>query len=882
MKHTLGQPAPFPLLRAGAFLFPLLSFAQITPPPSSAAEQNRDEPLTLSVFEVRAARDEGYRVENSVSTTGIAQSLMTTPLPISVITEQFLKDAGLEGFAGSLRYVSSLSFDPHTADGNNPPGAVSGGSVGNGNPNLNRFRGQPFNGTYRNGLRLEYGFYTENVDRIEVAKGPMAVFIGGATLGGEVNVITKKPVFHSFNEVVLRVGSHDSYLASIDSTGPITKTLAYRVIASVNDRNSWRDYSAARVVFANPQLLWRPSEKASIRLDVQYRRATGNLVSQNTASTKNYQSAFDNPPAALLALGTRTLGRPFTVTEYRNRIGQAFGTWRQDVFDTSGSWVTLGTGEGLSEGNAPDGRQYNYYGPHAPFETKVGLIESEATLVATSWLNMRLLGRYVKTNMEQQYYWFGSRIYAGGNTPLISGDSLRLDPDENYAGKFETVFKKDVLGVKGTLLLGAQASREDRTLVLGRWDYTQMPAVPASPNVFGSPATLTGQNVFTFFDPAVQAFPDTRLAQRWADDVLPAGTTSRAFRRSWAQAANAAASAEYKRLILTGGFRRDRNSAVSDSLDRNDDLVFVGGAPQIVRGPRVYTNSWMAGAVFKVTNGINAYASYNYGETYQSGSLVSRTAFAAVPAIVTAAEIAANPLPNATGAGKEIGLKFNVLKNKLTGSIGWFNLVRGGIPVTDSGRTALDPRNQGTEVDPNPATANPAVRYRVGWTEPVKGNSTGGFETDWIWTPTTNYSLVFGASHLTKNKLTVDRPDSEDPTVLRTFLVLNGRPLENTPDDTVRVFQRYQFTSGALNGFSTGLGVRYQSSVQPSANDANWGLLFPGFYVADLTLGYKTKAGHLPVNLLLSVTNLTNHTYFEGNRVYGAPREYAFTVRTDF
>lgn len=139
-----------------------------------------------------------------------------------------------------------------------------------------------------------------------------------------------------------------------------------------------------------------------------------------------------------------------------------------------------------------------------------------------------------------------------------------------------------------------------------------------------------------------------------------------------------------------------------------------------------------------------------------------------------------------------------------------------------------------------------------------------------------------GASHLIKNKQTVDKPDSTNPTVLLSYLVLNGRPLENSPNDTCRIFQHYVFASGPLNGFSAGLGVRYQSSEMPSAYDSNWGLLFPSFYVADVTLGYKTKIHGKRTEFLFGVTNVLNHTYFEGNRLYGAPREFSLTTRFSF
>jgi outer membrane receptor protein involved in Fe transport len=256
-----------------ALLSPLVaqtatSTATMNPP------TGKDEPVTLSVFEVTSSRDSGYRVQNAVATTGIAQALIDTPLPITVVTEEFLRDAGLRGFLGAVSYVSAIATDDYTANGNYAPGI--GGSQGN----LNRFRGQPFNGTFRNGLRLARGFDTENVDRIEIAKGPLAVFVGGATLGGEVNVVTKQPQFSRRGEVSFSAGSNETYEAAVDVTGPIDarKTLAYRVLASQRNGNTWRDESDFQTTYLSPQLLWRPNARLNLRLVYVQSYGKRNLV----------------------------------------------------------------------------------------------------------------------------------------------------------------------------------------------------------------------------------------------------------------------------------------------------------------------------------------------------------------------------------------------------------------------------------------------------------------------------------------------------------------------------------------------------------------------------------------------------------------------------
>lgn len=868
----LARPSGLGLLAA---LSPLASLAQ--PAPAAAPSTASETPITLSAFEVTSAKDSGYRVQNAVATTGIAQALIDTPLPITVVTDEFLRDAGLRGFVGAVSYVSSIATDPHAGNGNYAPGA--GSSQGN----LNRFRGQPVNGTFRNGLRLAHGFDTDNVDRIEVAKGPLAVFVGGATLGGEVNVVTKQPQFARRNELTFSAGSNETYSVAADLTGPLDarKTLAYRLLASYRDANTFRDFSNTKTTYLSPQLLWRPSSKLSLRLDYAHRFSKGNLVSQNVSDTGNYQADFDNPRSFLLDLGRASLGRPFTVAEYRARIGQAFGTWRQDIFDATGRWVTLGEGLGLIEGYFPGGKAANSYGPNARFVERSDLLENEDTLALTDWLQMRFIGRVVKSYVSHNYFSFSQRLMPAGSYNLTSGYQGRRFHEDTRDAKLEAVLKHKVWITDVTLLLGGQYGDNKNYNESAVFDYAGLAPVAGSPNVFATPNPLTGANILNFFDPRVHAFPDNRAFTRWPSVTAAPGTQVYGQAKTNSRAAFSALSLGFfdRRVILTGGFRRSWVHSISSTLDRNHTALtgISSGNPD--------TDNHTLGAIVRIVPGLNAYASINEGETIRGGSLVSRVTFG-VPLppldIVTPAEQAANRTPNAIGKGKEAGLKFELFNRKLTGSIGWFELTNGNTLVTDNDRNAADPRNVGTEVDPNPATANPGRRLQVTWTRAIDGNTTEGVETDLVWTPLANYSMVFAASHLFVNKVTVARAVTADPTTQRTYLILNGRELDNSPNWMLRVFQQYRFTRGALRNASVGVGVRYQSEQSPTNSDANWGLEFGGYTVVDLQLGYATKLREHPVHFQLGVTNLLDREYFTGNRVWASPREFTLTTRIQF
>src|SRR5258708_27992551 len=596
----------FPFLIAITVTCPILLGQQIGPP---SEKEKKDETVVLPVIEMKRQDGFEWRERNPVAATGIAEEIGSTPLPITVITDEFLRDTLGQGFIGAVDYVSSITVDNGAADGKN--------SAGNGNsqPNRTSFRGQAINGTQRNGLLMSFGFNTENVDRVEIAKGPMAVFIGGATLGGIGNLITKNPTFTPKNEVIFKVGSHDTHRVDLDSNGPITKKLAYRIIASEEDKNTWRDYSHSHTTFINPQLLWRLGGYTG-RIEAVHRENRGNAVSFSEMSTNNYQSAFDNPTTALLALGTSRIGRPYTPDEYRSRIGNSFGNWRQDLFETTGKWTTLGAGEGFTGGSWPSGVRANHFGPNAPYVERINLVESEHTAKVADWLELRVLGRYIASKSTAYYYNFPIRRNANGAYSLAFGNSSRVK-QSGADTKAEGVFKKRVGWFDNTLLIGHQFFERTNRNSPGTWDASKIQPVAGSPNVFQSPSVLTGLNVYNFFDPRFHQYPDHLLYQAFADEVKPAGQASTSYFTDMTHADYAAANVGIwnSRLTFTAGGRHNDSYSLNKTYDRFGARLGPSTSQQ------ANTDSYIYGVTLDPFPGISLYASHNQGETFQPGAL---------------------------------------------------------------------------------------------------------------------------------------------------------------------------------------------------------------------------------------------------------------------
>jgi len=889
MTHLRVPAGSF--LTAATFLLACVLPAQAQQTiPTTPPLEKKDDVVQLSVFEVTSKRDSAYVADKSVSTTGFAADLSKIPLAINVVTSQFLEDTGGVGFNGVANYQAAFTTDQGGMENGSRNSAgidPSVGSVTGGEPLRTRIRGQPINISQRNGLPMKFGFGTESVDRVEVARGPMSVFIGGSTLGGVMNLVTEKPAFDPSYKFSVKVDSNESYQVRADLTGPIIKDkLAYRVIALYSDDNTWRDFSNSTTTFINPQVTWRPFRKLTTRLEYAHRDSRGNMVSNSMQSTQAYQADYDTPSQALLDLGkSRTgalAGIAYTVAEYRTRIARTFANWRLDKFTVDGRWRSLGEGESFTAGDWAGGYDANHFGDNDSFSSKYDLVESETNLIATDWLEVRVLGRWADQHSYTTFFSNALRRYPDGSTPLLSATTTATKREEiPLNGKIEAVLTKELLKINHKLLVGYEAAYNQAWSVNPTFDFTKLAAVAASPNVTGSPVSLTGANILNYFDPRVHAVPNYEAALTWNDETLAPGLNAQSYSRTFPEAGYVAYSGSFwkDRITTFAGYRNSIIAQGSWTEDRNRNHL-----TKFLTANKTSTQSNTLGLVFEPFKGFNLYVSQNIGtDAVPAGSLIN--ASAGFTSLVTTEERAANPVPDLEGTGREAGIKIEMFDRTLIGRVGVFDLSRHNTVIIDNERTANDPRNIGTAVDPNPATQNLAQIAKVQWNRTIDGNRSSGVEVGFTWMPNRNYTLTLEASHLWTNKLTLSKPlTGTAPTSAAAidYAILNGRPLDNTPDDTLRMWQKYSFTEGTLKSSWIGFGVRAQTSLMPLASNSSWGTVLPGWTVFDAALGYRAQVAGRQVDLQLNVENLTDKLYSAGGRTWSPPRTWTLSASTRF
>jgi len=273
------------LLIASAFagLLSLAGRAQTATPPAADATAAPDsETVVLSPFQVDVSKDKGYRATNSISGTRLNSAIKDLPMPIEVVTEEFLRDTGSTDLRESLRYSSGILLQTQNDYGaaagsfSSSPGKINNpeGSTANPDQTHMKIRGFQTESVLRDGFRRQNATDSVNISRVEVARGPASLLYGVGNFGGVVNYLVKQPETKRGGEVTLAVGSDNFKRATLDLTGPVTQSgsVAYRLTGAWQDTDSYTDFNSENHFFISPVVVWRPFKDTEILVDFEYGR----------------------------------------------------------------------------------------------------------------------------------------------------------------------------------------------------------------------------------------------------------------------------------------------------------------------------------------------------------------------------------------------------------------------------------------------------------------------------------------------------------------------------------------------------------------------------------------------------------------------------------
>ncbi|MBJ7414566.1 MAG: TonB-dependent siderophore receptor [Niveispirillum sp.] len=214
----------------------------------------------------------GERARRASGGTKTDTPIAITPQSIAVITAEQMRERGALSIQDVLLYSAGVRSDAYGNDSRVDSYLVRGT--------------RPLQ--YLDGMRTSYDSYnvaradTYMLQRVEVVKGPASVLYGQGSVGGVVNLTSKRPDFTASNEVILSYGSYNRKQAQFDLTGPLDEkeTLAFRVTGLARKGDTQVDHVDDDRWFIAPQLTWRPTEKTEATIQLYHQKDDTGLTTQ--------------------------------------------------------------------------------------------------------------------------------------------------------------------------------------------------------------------------------------------------------------------------------------------------------------------------------------------------------------------------------------------------------------------------------------------------------------------------------------------------------------------------------------------------------------------------------------------------------------------------
>lgn len=247
--------------------------------------------LSVSAFLVPAhaqqqtaeARDAGMvRLDEIVvSARKRDETLIDVPLAITAFSADKIEKAGLSDFADVAMQTPSLSF----RQGFGRTGGGSGGA--NNRPSLrgmSNILGSPNVGYFVDGVAVSgniTSYQLDNLERIEVLRGPQSALFGRGTFAGAVSFVTRKPTNDVEGRVKLKVGQFSEIDGSAYISGPLVED---KVLFEVDGRyysfggdyknaaNGKRDINDQKTINFGGKLIFKPTENLEVIASAGYSR----------------------------------------------------------------------------------------------------------------------------------------------------------------------------------------------------------------------------------------------------------------------------------------------------------------------------------------------------------------------------------------------------------------------------------------------------------------------------------------------------------------------------------------------------------------------------------------------------------------------------------
>jgi outer membrane receptor protein involved in Fe transport len=878
------------------------SAPQADPAPGSSAAASPDAaagtsatassgPTLLSPFEVDVSKDTGYLATTAATATRIGTPIIDTPINIQVIDSSFLQDTGVNNFENAFHYTSGVFVDDQGYF--RPQGSI-------------KIRGFAPETIYRNGFPEYYNFSTDSIERIEVIKGPSAVYFGREDPGGIINYVTKEPQFINQNSTTFTVGSSAYNKGLIDSqvvSG--NKELAVRVVASAVHSQSFLDAASERSNFALISATYRPSSRFELKFDFEH--------------YENYDTGTG--PTGLV------YNPAWVAAETGNPNPLTLGQWQVQQFNATGVLPAAYTSDWY-----PRGYRFNKDGNGSFEQGRTNIGDLVANLELTHNLNLHVALNHVVTGSTQALFLNSDpgQLPVGPIQTHIQSDSEfspagpTLPADDsvtslNYGfniAQWTMVFDRPTV----PYLRDEQINQNVRNTLQADLSY-EFELLGAKHTFVGSYNYSDDVYVQPFMLLNASAFPATGIIPGWS--TLFAGSSPFSqwispFQTGFGTPANGwdplnlqtvqysqipnLKSLQYKLSTQIGAASYwggqnsyDKDLAIDYQGSYWDDRinVLLGIRDNIYDNvgdnQTGYTSNYYVATATTLQGGFTVRITRDL--VFYAGASQSFLPQGTINPIIK--DAAGNvigggdTLKPEQGRGWDFGLKTDFMHNRLSGSLSIFDVDRFNIVQPNSTE-----QNVLTAAGDSLSGGTNGTLYQNSGLE-----RTQGVELDLVYTPIPNDQVVFDYSYYWTHAIIQDVaaninvghggtfvPSAIDGTPIPTDLTQNANRhnLAEVPATLAGIWNKYTFTDDQLKGLSIGLGVNFQGAAIASQNAVNSTIINPAVFLVDALVGYDTVLLGRPTRFAINANNLLNKHYTNNDIGIGTPLTWLVSATVKF
>ena len=853
--------------------------AQAAPAASSENDPSKESAIQLSVFEVTADADVGYRATQTLSGSRTAQLLRDMPSSISVLNRALMDDLIVTDIAELSMYNISGEIGTNNES---PISSGNGGTVSRGTSSTN----------LRDGVVFFVSLDSHNIDRVELLRGPNGFLYTGGGAGGISNQVTKQATRKPTQTAAFITGSRNLYRGEFDFNRPISDKFAFRLSAAYQRGGGYQNHTGRRFRGIFATLNYRPFPNTNINASVDF----GENVAIMAPNMLSDQFSTTDRLGTTTAYTATTGG--FTYVPARGLLYDTF---------TSATRRSTGTNLILFDGSIV-GDKTNMQGPGAYNKTDHYAHSISIDQKVGSRLNLQFLATWQEGIRE-------IGIKGGSSQASVYRDLRETLPDGRvnpYFGEYYTEFyhgirnyPEPMQSYRLSAVYDLKFSFMTQRIIGGLHYQSQEPldeqwaefVDPASPAFKG---TLINANTLEAYRNNVTVLSQNRVYRRFyfrdgdgenitrrgaipgetvmLRDIVVDGTNGRLMNRYyWNEGGMIGATGTYfkDRLHSMVGWRQD-------SFNQDPDRDFYNA---------VTGETYQLGDTGKVRYRAKP-RSYNYGLVYHLTKYLAFYGTYAENVVLTTTAGQPGLLPGTTqaapkGFGEEYGVRWLLLDGRLESNWTYYKTYR---------RAAAAPSAAARE---ELALIVPGLNQSGSDSQDVAAD---GIEFDTVANLTRNWRLVWNYS---SNELeTSERyPDTK---AARAIANASGNPtpvtdafLDSVPDGTpVAGFTKvrsnlvttYRFEHGPLRGFSIGGGGQYRKESYQGNFDRDLDgtaemIWTPGYFVGNLMLGYRTRLMNRPINIGLNINNIFDKRYYRASSLstgaVGIGRDFRLSIRAN-